>query len=156
MQVNALLHHVMVHDGSHGIVYRSHHLTAHLHHVHFQSLTVQVLGHLQTDESAAYNYGTARTVGGDIVLDGIGIGHIAQCEDVRQIDALEVRTDRGRSGRKHQFVIALGVLGTGFQILDAHGFLLAQNLHSLLTHTDVYRKTVLKPFHRLHKKMIAL
>ena len=78
---------MFMHYGSHGIINRRHHLVSHLNNAHLSACVMQVFGHFQTDESAAYNHSAFNGVALHIILDKVCISHIAQGENALTVDS---------------------------------------------------------------------
>lgn len=67
---------------------------------------MKILSHLHADKTAPYNNGGRYFMTVNILLYGIGIRHISQCEDTRQVYTRQCRPERLGSRRKEQTVIA--------------------------------------------------
>ncbi len=154
-QAHALLRKVLMHNGSHGVVDRRHHLVGHLHHRHLGSGIVEIFGHLEAYEASADHQRALHIVGLEILLDGVGVGHIAQGEDAGEADAGERRPHRSGAGRQQQFVVAL-LVGAAFGTLDCHrlsGRIDAKHLRAG-AHVDV--KTPPEGLGGLHEEFVAV
>ena len=81
IQLNMLFAHVGMHDGGHFGIERGKDLVCAFDQRHEQPSFMQVFSHLDADEAATDNYGTARLCFVHVAHDVIQIGNVAQAEN---------------------------------------------------------------------------
>ena len=134
-EFHPFLQQMLVYQRRHGIIYRPHHLVGHFYHRHLGTGMVQVLGHLQTDKSAAHDNCPTYTMLLQVFLDTVCIIHIAQGEDTRKVDAGQGRTYRRSSRRKQKLVVRFTVL---FPVGSPHTHLLLLPVDGYHLRTGTY------------------
>ena len=99
--------------------------------------SVEVLRHLNADKAAADHRGRLGLVLGDIVVDGVGVGDVAQSKDLCGVDSLDGRPHRRRTGGEHQHIIALGVGLTGGEVFDLNALGSGVHTEHLIVHPHI-------------------
>ena len=84
-------------QSSHGIVDGAHHLICHFHNGYFSSGMMKILSHLQSDKTASHNDGTLHLMLVHVLLDAVGIVHIAQGKNSPVFNSGQRRTHRRRT-----------------------------------------------------------
>ena len=110
VQFDTFLLQMTVYQSRHGEIYRSHHLVGHFHHGYLYPCMMQVLGHLQSDETTSYDDGFLHLMTLHVILDTVSIRHIPQSKDSFTINSGQRGTNRRSPRRKQQFVVSFGIL----------------------------------------------
>ena len=127
---------------------------SHLHHSHLCAGMLQILCHLQTDESTSHNDCTPHLVVVHVTFDAVSVAHVSQREDSFAVDAGERWHHWRRSRREQQLVVAFAI------------FLAVGGAHSHFSGCRVYRRhfvpgahvdieTLAESFWSLHKQAVA-
>ena len=150
-----LLQQVFVHQRRHGEINRPHHLVGHFYHRHLGSGMMQVLGHLQTDETASYDDGPTYGMAVQVLLDTVCIVDVAQGKDSREVDTGQGRTHRRSSRREQQLVVRLTVLfpvgGT-----DTHFLLRTVDGYHFRTGTHIDVEPTAEHLRRLYEQPLTV
>ena len=107
MQRNTLTEQFAVNMRSYAEVDRCHYLRSHLDDRHAGAGMTEILCHLESDESSAYNNGALYAVLRKIVFYAECVFNVAQGEYALGVDAGERRSDGRRAGREQQAVVML-------------------------------------------------
>ena len=153
---DTLFRQVLMHDGSHGEVERSHDLVRHLHDVRLDVQVTQVFRHLQSDEASAHDDGMLHLGVFHQVLDGVRVGHVAQGQDARMVDALDARTQRFGTRGEYQSVVTLGVGLSRQYPPDVHPTLGTVDGDDLLLGADVDAEAVGESLCGLYEELLAV
>ena len=113
------------------------HVRRPLSHVHLQPEAVQILRHLQPDETGTDHQRRTRLPLANQCLDALRIRDIAKSQHTRQINTRHIRAERCRPGGEHQLVVRHRLLFSGLEIAhhekalvlaDGDGFVPQQHL----------------------------
>ena len=152
-QLQTLFRGVVVDIGSHIRVQRGNQMIGHLHNGHIQTGVQEVFGHFHANVAAADNDGLfALAESHHLVPDGVGVGDVAQGEDVGGLGALDGRHQGLGAGGENQLVIGFGVLPVLLEIVDGDGLPGTVDGHHLRQHTDVNAEPVVKALRRLQRQ----
>lgn len=154
-QVDALLHQMVPNDGGHRKVERRHHLIGHLHERDRHAAMAQILHHFQPNEARSYHHGAAHLAAGHKVRYGVGVGHVAQGEDARQVDTRQRRTERHRARRQQKAVVAL-LRHAPVGAFQRHGLALGVQGHGLGIHADIHVEPPPERRRRLHQEIVVV
>ena len=154
IELYAFLLQMLMNEGSHREINRPHHLIGHFHHRHLGTGMMQVLRHLQPDESATHNHGTLHGIRLHIVLDSVRIGYITQSKDTFAINARQGRTYRRCTRRKKQLVIRFGIFTT-VRSADMHQLLVSFNTGHFTIHPYIDVETLAESLRRLNEKAVT-
>ena len=128
-------------------------MIGHLHNGHIQTGVQEVFGHFHANVAAADNDGLfALAESHHLVPDGVGVGDVAQGEDVGGLGALDGRHQGLGAGGENQLVIGFGVLPVLLEIVDGDGLPGTVDGHHLRQHPDVNAEPVVKALRRLQRQ----
>ena len=69
-------------------------MVSHFHHVDLDTQIVQVFRHFQSDKASPHNDSAFRLFDIDVILDRIGVRHIAESEYLLASDPFDTRSER--------------------------------------------------------------
>ena len=155
MQIYSVIADVFVKDHGHLGIDGSHDLVSGLYNGDCKSGVMKIFSHLQADETASDHHCALSALVADHAADVVGVRNGPECENAGRINARNAGTQRGRTGRDDELVIALSVLLAGDVIFDADRFAAAVDRDGFVTGAHVDIKALAHDFGLCHQKCVA-
>ena len=155
MKRNTLTEQFAVNMRSYAEVDRCHYLRSHLDNRHTGAGMTEILCHLESDESSAYNNGALYAVLRKIVFYAECVFNVAQGEYALGVDAGERRSDGRRAGREQQAVVML-VNNRAVGAAQRYGLGLSVDAYGLGVDAHVDVEAASERLGCLHKKLVLV